>query len=47
MNEEIRALWALSGGRLSAADEARYQLLLVEWAEAVADGAEAESAEAA
>ncbi len=36
VNAEIRALWAKSGSRLSAADEAKYQLLLVEWAAAVA-----------
>ncbi|MFD5424440.1 hypothetical protein [Streptomyces sp. NPDC127084] len=36
VNTEIRALWARSGGRLSAADEAVYQALLVEWAAAVA-----------
>ncbi|MDI9887270.1 hypothetical protein QMZ92_23590 [Streptomyces sp. HNM0645] len=35
VNAEIRALWAKSGSRLSAADEAKYQHLLVEWAEAV------------
>ncbi|WP_338676387.1 hypothetical protein V1460_27970 [Streptomyces sp. SCSIO 30461] len=36
VNAEIRALWARSGGRLSAVDEAVYQGLLVEWAAAVA-----------
>ncbi|SDN20671.1 hypothetical protein SAMN05444921_121172 [Streptomyces wuyuanensis] len=36
VNAEIRALWAKSGSRLSAADEAKYQVLLVEWAAAVA-----------
>ncbi|MFD7609568.1 hypothetical protein [Streptomyces sp. NPDC059828] len=35
VNAEIRALWARSGGRLSAVDEAEYQRLLVEWASAV------------
>ncbi|MEU3301131.1 hypothetical protein ABZ729_15080 [Streptomyces sp. NPDC006678] len=35
VNAEIRALWARSGARLSAADEAKYQRLLVEWAAAV------------
>ncbi|MFD7444482.1 hypothetical protein [Streptomyces sp. NPDC059909] len=35
VNAEIRALWARSGGGLSAVDEARYQRLLVEWAAAV------------
>ncbi len=42
VNAEIRALWEKSGSRLSTADEARYQQLLVEWAAAVA----AERAEA-
>ncbi|MGW7369475.1 hypothetical protein ACWGI8_40175 [Streptomyces sp. NPDC054841] len=41
VNAEIRALWARSGARLSAVDEARYQQLLVEWAAAV--GAEADA----
>ncbi|MFI1468972.1 hypothetical protein [Streptomyces wuyuanensis] len=45
VNAEIRALWAKSGSRLSAADEAKYQLLLVEWAAAVA-AERAEDAEA-
>ncbi|MFG3480049.1 hypothetical protein ACGF3K_33200 [Streptomyces sp. NPDC047980] len=36
VNAEIRALWAKSGSRLSAAAEAKYQQLLVEWAAAVA-----------
>jgi hypothetical protein len=38
VNAEIRALWSRSDGTLSAADEARYQELLVEWAEAVRAG---------
>ncbi|MEU2492793.1 hypothetical protein [Streptomyces sp. NPDC007883] len=49
VNAEIRALWAKSGSRLSAAAEAKYQQLLVEWAAAVAaerDG-EAEGVEEA
>ncbi|MCZ7460509.1 hypothetical protein [Streptomyces sp. WMMC940] len=45
VNAEIRALWAKSGSRLSAADEAKYQHLLVEWAAAV-DAERAEDAEA-
>lgn len=36
VNAAIRALWEKSGSRLSSADEARYQQLLVEWAAAVA-----------
>ncbi|MFB9522358.1 MULTISPECIES: hypothetical protein [Streptomyces] len=35
VNAEIRALWSRTDGALSAADEARYQELLVEWAAAV------------
>ncbi|MFI0980209.1 hypothetical protein ACH4SP_24785 [Streptomyces sp. NPDC021093] len=38
VNAEIRALWSRVDGALSAADEARYQELLVEWAEAVRAG---------
>jgi hypothetical protein len=38
VNAEIRALWSRSDGALSAADEARYQDLLVEWAAAVRAG---------
>lgn len=32
VNEEIRALWAASGGVLSPSERARYEVLLVEWA---------------
>ncbi|MFI5807869.1 hypothetical protein [Streptomyces sp. NPDC051561] len=35
VNADIRALWSRTDGALSAADEARYQELLVEWAESV------------
>ncbi|MEW1719506.1 hypothetical protein [Streptomyces sp. NPDC093109] len=35
VNDEIRALWTRSGGRLRPADQERYQRLLVEWAAAV------------
>ncbi|GHH50628.1 hypothetical protein [Streptomyces candidus] len=35
VNAEIRGLWSRSCGCLSPADEARYQELLVEWADAV------------
>lgn len=38
VNAEIRALWSRTDGALSAADEARYQELLVEWAAAVRAG---------
>jgi hypothetical protein len=46
VNAEIRSLWEYAaGGRLSPAQEARYQELLVEWADAVraelVDGADA------
>lgn len=34
VNEEIRALWAASGGVLSPSERARYEVLLVEWAAA-------------
>jgi hypothetical protein len=43
VNAEIRALWARSGSRLSAVDEARYQGLLVEWAAAVEEDAESDA----
>ncbi|MYV55330.1 hypothetical protein [Streptomyces sp. SID3212] len=35
VNGEIRALWTRAGGALSAAEQERYQRLLVEWAAAV------------
>ncbi|MFJ4688450.1 hypothetical protein ACIQNG_04330 [Streptomyces sp. NPDC091377] len=35
MNEQIRALWRRAGGSLSAQERAEYELLVVEWAEAV------------
>ena len=35
VNAEIRALWARAGSALSAAEQERYQRLLVEWAAAV------------
>ncbi|MFD3516618.1 hypothetical protein [Streptomyces sp. NPDC058657] len=38
VNAEIRALWSRTDGALTAADEARYQELLVEWAVAVRAG---------
>ncbi|MEV5954463.1 hypothetical protein AB0M11_11920 [Streptomyces sp. NPDC051987] len=35
VNERIRALWLRAGGTLSAQDRAEYELLVVEWAEAI------------
>lgn len=35
VNAEIRSLWEYAEGALSPAQEARYQELLVEWADAV------------
>lgn len=35
VNAEIRSLWQYAEGGLSPAQEARYQELLVEWADAV------------
>jgi hypothetical protein len=35
VNEQIRALWLRAGGSLSAQERAEYELLVVEWAEAV------------
>jgi hypothetical protein len=35
VNEEIRALWARAGGRLSKEQAAAYRRLVVEWADAV------------
>lgn len=35
VNAEIRSLWEYAEGDLSPAQEARYQELLVEWADAV------------
>ncbi|MFE0514666.1 hypothetical protein [Streptomyces sp. NPDC058964] len=37
VNEQIRALWLRAGGYLSAQDRAEYELLVVEWAEAMRD----------
>ncbi|MEU6065138.1 hypothetical protein AB0I54_33350 [Streptomyces sp. NPDC050625] len=37
VNEQIRALWLRAGGYLSAQDRAEYELLVVEWAEAIRD----------
>jgi hypothetical protein len=35
LNEQIRALWLRAGGTLSAQERAEYELLVVEWAEAI------------
>ncbi|MEU0006046.1 hypothetical protein ABZ079_17685 [Streptomyces sp. NPDC006314] len=35
VNEQIRALWLRAGGTLSAEERAEYELLVVEWAEAI------------
>ncbi|MFD7709114.1 hypothetical protein ACFV6E_00255 [Streptomyces sp. NPDC059785] len=35
LNEQIRALWLRAGGSLSAQERAEYELLVVEWAEAI------------
>ncbi|MFH7335041.1 hypothetical protein [Streptomyces hygroscopicus] len=35
VNEQIRALWLRTGGSLSAQERAEYELLVVEWAEAI------------
>lgn len=37
VNEQIRALWLRTGGRLSAQERAEYELLVVEWAAAMRD----------
>ncbi|GAA2600625.1 hypothetical protein GCM10011428_51760 [Streptomyces violaceus] len=35
VNEEIRALWRRTGGKLSAEERAEYEFLVVEWAAAI------------
>ncbi|MGW0767461.1 hypothetical protein [Streptomyces sp. NPDC002676] len=35
VNERIRALWLRAGGTLSAQEREEYELLVVEWAEAI------------
>ncbi|MGW3957567.1 hypothetical protein ACWEKM_43360 [Streptomyces sp. NPDC004752] len=35
VNEHIRALWLRAGGSLSAQEREEYELLVVEWAEAI------------
>ncbi|WP_338702686.1 hypothetical protein V2W30_35425 [Streptomyces sp. Q6] len=38
VNEQIRDLWARTGGQLSAHDRAEYEALVTEWAAATAEG---------
>lgn len=38
VNEQIRALWLRAGGSLSTQERAEYELLVIEWAEAIRDG---------
>jgi hypothetical protein len=38
VNEQIRALWRRAGGTLSPQERAEYELLVVEWADAIRDG---------
>lgn len=38
LNERIRALWLRTGGNLSDQEREEYELLVVEWAEAVRCG---------
>ncbi|MGW2638338.1 hypothetical protein [Streptomyces sp. NPDC001348] len=38
LNEQIRALWLRAGGSLSAQEREEYELLVIEWAEAIRDG---------
>ncbi|MFF7756000.1 hypothetical protein ACFZCP_43935 [Streptomyces sp. NPDC007971] len=35
VNEQIRALWLRAGGTLSAQEREEYELLVVEWAQAI------------
>ncbi|MEW2286932.1 hypothetical protein [Streptomyces sp. NPDC047841] len=35
VNEQIRALWLRAAGTLSAQERAEYELLVIEWAEAI------------
>ncbi|MFE1442513.1 hypothetical protein [Streptomyces sp. NPDC058739] len=35
VNERIRALWRRAGGKLTAQQRSEYELLVVQWAEAV------------
>jgi hypothetical protein len=38
VNEQIRALWRRAGATLSPQERAEYELLVVEWADAIRDG---------
>ncbi|MFF4395370.1 hypothetical protein [Streptomyces sp. NPDC001480] len=38
VNEQIRALWLRAGGSLSVQERTEYELLVIEWAEAIRDG---------
>ena len=38
LNERIRALWLRAGGSLSTQEREEYELLVVEWAEAIRGG---------
>lgn len=38
VNEQIRDLWARTGGHLSAEDRAEYEALVTEWASAIDGG---------
>ncbi|MBO1332159.1 hypothetical protein [Streptomyces sp. VRA16 Mangrove soil] len=38
VNEQIRDLWARTGGQLTAEDRAEYEALVTEWAVAVGEG---------
>jgi hypothetical protein len=38
VNEQIRDLWARTGGQLTAEDRAEYEALVTEWATAVGEG---------
>ncbi|MFE1950082.1 MULTISPECIES: hypothetical protein [Streptomyces] len=39
VNEQIRDLWARTGGQLTAEDRAEYEVLVTEWAMAIGEGA--------
>ncbi|MFD8566963.1 hypothetical protein [Streptomyces sp. NPDC057694] len=38
VNEQIRGLWARTGGQLTAGDRAEYEALVTEWAAATGEG---------
>ncbi|WP_202501147.1 hypothetical protein [Streptomyces sp. SID5785] len=39
VNDQIRDLWARTGGQLTAEDRAQYEALVTEWATAIGEGA--------